>query len=288
MMTGNLQPLDTKFAITGPDGRPTDYFIRWAQQRQIDISGSISAEQALQIVQDYVTEFITNNPLIAGSGIDLSPSGILSDGVTISAQVQEILDQITSVQGSILFRGAADWEFLAPGTAGEFLQTSGAGADPVWAAAGGGGGSGSWTLRGSVTVGAPTPTVILTDITDYTDLMVLGIGFTASAASLRRLTLSDDNGATFYTAATDYQTIASTGQVGSDLSLFTSASSALGRSVVGILHGAGQSGLTSRLAVGQNGLSTIFVGSANPIDAVRVALSIAGNITGGTLEVYTR
>jgi hypothetical protein len=147
-MPGNLQPLDEKFAIVGQDGRPTLYFIRWAQQRQIDISAGITAEQALVIVQEYLAD----HPLQAGSGISLSPSGDLNDSPTISAQVQAILDQISTTWGTILFRGTSDWEALAPGTSGHFLKTNGAGADPEWAAASGG--SGAWSFVETLTLSA--------------------------------------------------------------------------------------------------------------------------------------
>lgn len=135
-MTGNLQPLDQKFPIVTPDGRPTIYFIQWAQQKQIDISAGITAEQALAIIELYLAD----HQLQAGTGISISPSGNLSDAPTIAAEVQAILDEISTTQGSILFRGAADWEALAPGTSGQFLKTNGAGADPEWATGGGGGG----------------------------------------------------------------------------------------------------------------------------------------------------
>lgn len=121
-----------------PDGRPTRYFIQWAQQKQIDISAGITAEQALQIIEQYLAD----HQLQAGTGISISPSGNLTDSPTIAAQVQVILDQITTAQGSVLFRGASDWEALAPGTSGYFLKTNGAAADPAWAAGGGGGGAG--------------------------------------------------------------------------------------------------------------------------------------------------
>lgn len=137
-MAGNLQPLVNNQRIVKDDGTPTDYFIRWAQQKQIDISGSITAEQALEIIQQYLAD----HELQAGSGIQITPSGNLSDTPTIAAEVQAILDQITNVRGSILFRGAAGWEALAPGTNGYFLKTNGAGADPAWAVGGGGGGGG--------------------------------------------------------------------------------------------------------------------------------------------------
>jgi hypothetical protein len=136
-MAGKLQPLEQSFAIVGPDGRPTQYFIRWAQQRQIDITASITSETATQLIVDYLTA----HPLIEGSGIALTPSGNLTDSPTITALVQEILDQITTVRGSVLYRGAAAWAALAPGTAGQFLRTNGAAADPNWAAPATGG---SW------------------------------------------------------------------------------------------------------------------------------------------------
>ena len=54
-------------------------------------------------------------------------------GVTVSA----LLDAVASnTHGAILFRGAAGWEALAPGTSGYVLTTDGAAADPHWAATG--------------------------------------------------------------------------------------------------------------------------------------------------------
>lgn len=128
-MTGTPQPLVDAMAIVNPSGTPTQYFIRWAQQRQIDIQGSIDAAQALTIVQ----QFLADHPLHAGSGIGLAPSGDIGDDITISAKVQEILDQISTARGTVLYRGAAGWAGLAPGTTNDLLATKGAGADPVWA-----------------------------------------------------------------------------------------------------------------------------------------------------------
>jgi hypothetical protein len=136
-MPGKLQPLEQSFAIVGSDGRPTQYFIRWAQQRQIDITASITAETATQLIIDY----LATHPLIAGNGIALTPSGNLTDSPTITALVQQILDQLTTVHGSVLYRDTAAWAALAPGTAGQFLRTNGAAADPDWATPAGGGSS---------------------------------------------------------------------------------------------------------------------------------------------------
>jgi hypothetical protein len=42
MTDGTLQPLDQKFPIVDAQGLPTEYFIRWTQQKQIDIRDSIT------------------------------------------------------------------------------------------------------------------------------------------------------------------------------------------------------------------------------------------------------
>lgn len=61
--------------------------------------------------------------------------------VTLSS----VLDGISSTRGSVLYRGAAGWVALAPGTAGFVLKTGGPGADPSWIAqSGGSGGSGNF------------------------------------------------------------------------------------------------------------------------------------------------
>jgi hypothetical protein len=53
-------------------------------------------------------------------------------GVVEELEASDILDFITTVQGSILIRTSLGWTSLAPGTAGEFLRTNGAGANPSW------------------------------------------------------------------------------------------------------------------------------------------------------------
>lgn len=150
-MAGNLQPLVNNQRIVKQDGTPTDYFIRWAQQKQIDIGAGITAQQALEII----TKYLADHELQAGSGIQITPSGNISDSPTIAAEVQAILDQITDVRGSVLFRGAAGWEALGPGPNGHFLRTNGAGANPSWAA-GGGGGGGLWWFNPPVAADFPT------------------------------------------------------------------------------------------------------------------------------------
>lgn len=132
-MAGTLQPLDGKFGIVNPDGTPTLYFIKWAQQRQLDISQGITEQDLL--------DYLLTHKLQEGIGIQITPSGNLSDSPTIAADVQEILDTLSATRGVIIYRGLTGWTVLLPGTAGQFLKTNGPGADPSWAAGGGGGSS---------------------------------------------------------------------------------------------------------------------------------------------------
>lgn len=44
-----------------------------------------------------------------------------------------------AVQGSVLYRGPSTWSALGPGTAGQFFETQGAGANPIWGSPAGSG-----------------------------------------------------------------------------------------------------------------------------------------------------
>lgn len=79
-MAGNFQPLGKQFPISNPDGTPTEYFIKWAQQRQIDISGGITSEQAQALINSWAAQ----RDIIAGVG--LSGGGSLSNDVTIDLE----------------------------------------------------------------------------------------------------------------------------------------------------------------------------------------------------------
>ena len=68
------------------------------------------------------------------------------------ATLSEILDFIGSAtRGDILFRGNTGWQRLPAGTAGNFLTTQGAGADPTWSAPITGGGKQTiWVPAGAI------------------------------------------------------------------------------------------------------------------------------------------
>lgn len=68
-MPGDLTPLFSQNQLIKPDGTPTDFFIRWAQQKQIDIGDSITAEQAQQLINDWAAaRHINTTAPITGGG----------------------------------------------------------------------------------------------------------------------------------------------------------------------------------------------------------------------------
>ena len=49
----------------------------------------------------------------------------------------QFIDLASAAQGDVLYHNGTSYVRLAPGTSGQQLQTQGAGANPIWAAAGG-------------------------------------------------------------------------------------------------------------------------------------------------------
>lgn len=87
----------------------------------------------------------TNNAAVNAPGVGLVPiatqrllantSG--SSAIALPTTMTAALDNmIGSTQGQIMYRGASEWLALAVGTAGQFLKTGGAAANPAWAASG--------------------------------------------------------------------------------------------------------------------------------------------------------
>ncbi len=114
---------------------------------------------------------LTGGP-ITGSGtlsLDTVADGAILANISsgtaapIANTLTAILDHVLGGnRGNILYRGAATWLALPPGTNGTFLQTRGVGADPIWAAVkGGAGGTGTtvtiWNLSCDLATTAALP-----------------------------------------------------------------------------------------------------------------------------------
>lgn len=122
---------------------------------------------ATQVMADFNTLLtcINNDGKVnagtAGQIAYYSASGSTVSGTTLSSLLDSAFG---SSRGLILYRGAAGWAALAPGTVGYVLQTGGTSGDPSWSPAGGGG-AGISTIVGSgvsstaSTVGLPMPVI---------------------------------------------------------------------------------------------------------------------------------
>lgn len=127
------QPLVDNQPIVNANGTPTQYFIRWAQERQIAIEDGITAEQAQQLIVDYLAA----HALQEGTGISITPSGSIADDPTIALDAS--LGDLNDV------------DFSTPPTDGQVIVWDDAAGKWKPADQSGGGGSGTPpAIRGAV------------------------------------------------------------------------------------------------------------------------------------------
>ena len=90
----NVQSLQKRFKIVDDDGTPSSYFLRWLRDRGNDI---------VETSTDIDGKVDDTTQVIAGTGLD--GGGTLDADVTLNADEQDILDQITTTRGAVLYRG---------------------------------------------------------------------------------------------------------------------------------------------------------------------------------------
>lgn len=284
-----MQNLDNRTPITNPDGSPTEYFMRLLQGH-----GGLLEDAGDQIDRlDAEVSALLARQIIAGDGLD--GGGPLSSNVTLTADVQEILDQITVTQGYVLYRAAGGWAALPPGTTGQVLQTNGAGADPAWANAAGGGGiyvrpsvvqyASSCANSGSVTFAAPvTPGNLLICVASHYNNVT---NFTSGWSILlnRNVASTDGNLVATKIADSDDSTVISVfgGVAGSNMTIFEVQDS-LGVVVLPWRDIQGQVGSsTTTLRVGIPNDKCLLVGAFSTVSANTAPTSVTGATAGTTV-----
>lgn len=107
--------------------------------------GRITGLSLPTIANEAATKSYVDTAISTGSPANIPSMGLLANINIVPSSASGIyysdfLDAAlgTSTRGAMLYRGATGWVGLAPGTAGYFLKTQGAGADVAWAAAGAG------------------------------------------------------------------------------------------------------------------------------------------------------
>ena len=105
----------------------TDQFVR-------DVSASGAGTCASVGTNDISANAVTLAKLATQADDTILANISGGTAVPTAASLSAILDATAgSTQGNILFRSTSTWGVLAPGTAGDFLQTQGSGANPQWA-----------------------------------------------------------------------------------------------------------------------------------------------------------
>jgi hypothetical protein len=167
-----LPPLQWNVPIVDEKGRPLAQFAQLLQKLTLateltSTNGQIGLADGGVSTAKIADNAVTNAKLADMAAHLIKARKTNSTGDPEDCTLAEILDFLFTARGDILFRGASGAQRLAAGTAGQFLQTQGTGADPVWAS------SGALALIEKYTADGTTGTKTFSSIpATYTDLEI--------------------------------------------------------------------------------------------------------------------
>jgi hypothetical protein len=136
---------------------------------------------------------------VAAADVAFVATALTGDlGGTLASPTVTDLTISGEARGAVLYRGAASWLVLAPGTSGYVLATQGAGADPVWQAPGGGGDHAAlsnltWTASGHTGTASRVAAFNGSGAAAYLQIGVDLQAYSARLAEIAALAVTDGN-----------------------------------------------------------------------------------------------
>lgn len=153
--------------------------------------------------------------------------------------------------------------------------------------------AGNWALihTWQHSVSGDTANVDVDDL-DYDEIFVAARLVTLSVSGRIHMRVSTDNGSTFYSLSSDYVQIDANG-VESGIVVFSfthNTNATAARSGTMWARFLNQSGVIKIAESKVNSTSPViyFIGSTNPVDAIRIFNNAGGNFTGGRIDVWAR
>lgn len=144
---------------SGGAGAPTFRALTAADLSALTLAGDVSGNPGSTVIN---AQTVTNAKMATMPANRIKANNTGSTATPTDVTLTALLDSaISNSRGAILYRGASNWSPLAPGVAGQILQTNGAGADPAWSAGGGIPKVDSVIAGPGISVSAPTGNVTI-------------------------------------------------------------------------------------------------------------------------------
>lgn len=321
----SAQPLDRRNPIINPDGTPSEFFIRWAQQfsqSTLPVDG-IGAGAGISVTDgpvisldaglgdlndvDLATTPPTDQQVIVfdeASGLWLPADQSGGGGSTTYWAVQAIGTgasqnitlpfSVTAANEISVYVNGVYYEtdeYTVSGTT--LTMTSNAAGDSIEVRgenfSGGGGGSG-WTLIDSwdFSVDGAVPELIFTGLGYFTEIYLEAYSVTKTVSGTLDARVSTDGGSTFWTATGDYVIVPNTGVTSNSagFNLHATNATAARSGWSNIFNNV--PGVPARILGAAPEVRFFVADLVNPINAVKIFPNGGGNLNGGKIWVLGR